>query len=47
MGRRGAPPKKSDVLNAAQNIVKRDLLVTPFKDGRPSETWFKVFIYYI
>lgn len=44
MSKAGFPQKKTDVINTVMKVVKDDGRKTPFRDGRPGETWFKAFM---
>ncbi|XP_036317855.1 uncharacterized protein LOC118732856, partial [Rhagoletis pomonella] len=39
----GFPLKKDCILNTVQKIIKDSGRRTPFKDGRPGQTWLKLF----
>jgi hypothetical protein len=37
--------KKNQLLHTVQNIVSSGSIKTPFKDGKPGEKWFKLFLH--
>lgn len=43
MAQRGLGLKRSEFLDFVQGVVKKEGRQTPFKDGRPSEQWYKGF----
>jgi DDE superfamily endonuclease len=44
MSRRGLPLSRNNVMDSIQRIINDDGRSTPFKDGRPGSTWYKLFL---
>lgn len=40
----GFPLKKQELLETVQKIVKEENIQTPFKDGKPGQTWYSSFL---
>ena len=44
LAKTGFPRKKHDLLNTVMKIVRDDQRKTPFRNGRPGETWYTTFL---
>lgn len=43
-GKRGFPRKKEDILDSVQFFLEENPRSTPFKNGRPGDKWFSLFM---